>query len=143
MSQNGVNKVILLGRAGQQPEVKFTTSGKPVATFSLAINESFKDGDGEKQERVQRVRCVAFQRVAEICGEFIDKGRELFVEGRLQTRKYDDKEGKTNTVTEVVVSTLRLLSGSRNGSGQSPAEHAEPPAAAGSAGPENSDDIPF
>ncbi len=71
MSWNGVNKVILLGRAGQKPEVKFTSGGKPVATFSLAINESFKNGSGEKQDRVLWVRCVAFQRVAEICGEYI------------------------------------------------------------------------
>ncbi len=124
MSQNGVNKVILLGRAGQKPEVKFTSSGKPVATFSLAINESFKNGSGEKQERVQWVRCVAFQRVAEICGEYVEKGRELFVEGRLQTRKYTGRNEQERTVTEVVISQLRLLGGKSrpNGTEAAPAE---------------------
>jgi len=124
MSQNGVHKVILLGRAGQKPEVKFTSGGKPVATLSLAINESFKNGSGEKQERVLWVRGVAFQRVAEICGEYIDKGRELYVEGRLQTRKYTDRNEEEKTVTEVVISQLRLLGGKsrHNGTEGAPAE---------------------
>jgi len=141
MSQNGVNKVILLGRAGQKPEVKFTSGGKPVANFSVAINESFKNGDGEKQERVQWVRCVAWQRLAEICGEYIDKGRELFIEGRLQTRKYTDRNQEERTVTEVVVSQLRLVGGARPGNGSGPAQ----PDAAGPSTRETEDaeDRPF
>ena len=141
MSQNGVNKVILLGRAGQRPEVKFTSGGKPVANFSVAINESFKNGDGEKQERVQWVRCVAWQRLAEICGEYIDKGRELFIEGRLQTRKYTDRNQEERTVTEVVVSQLRLVGGARQGNGSGPAQ----PDAAGPSTrkTEDAEDCPF
>lgn len=140
MSQNGVYKVILLGRAGQKPEVKFTSGGKPVATFSLAINESFKNGSGEKQERVLWVRCVAFQRVAEICGDYIDKGRELFVEGRLQTRKYTDWNEEERTVTEVVILQLRLLGGKRNPNGNEAAP-AEPGSASSPA--EDPEDCPF
>jgi len=141
MSQNGVNKVILLGRAGQKPEVKFTSGGKPVANFSVAINESYKNGDGEKQERVQWVRCVAWQRLAEICGEYIDKGRELFIEGRLQTRKYTDRNQEERTVTEVVVSQLRLVGGARHGNESGPTQpHAGAPSARQA---EDIEDCPF
>ncbi len=141
MSQNGVNRVILLGRAGQKPEVKFTSGGKPVANFSAAINGSYKNGDGEKQERVQWVRCVAWQRLAEICGEYTDKGRELFIEGRLQTRKYTDRNQEERTVTEVVVSQLRLVGGARNENGSTSTQPDAGPPSARQA--EDVEDCPF
>jgi len=118
MPEIGVNKVILIGRTGADTDLKYTSSGKAVATFSLAINESFKNGQGEQQEHVEWVRCVAWGRLAEVCGEFLTKGGRAYAEGRLQTRKYEDREGNEHTVNEVVVRQLRLLGGPRNGNGE-------------------------
>jgi len=140
MSEIGVNKVILIGRTGADADVKYTAGGKAVANFSLAINESFKKGDGEQRDRVQWVRCVVWGKLAEVCGQYLTKGKQAYAEGRLQTRKYDDRDGNKRTVTEIVVTQLRFLGGSRNGNGDS--GHAPAPADATQA--EISDqDIPF
>ena len=115
MSSMGVNKVILLGNAGQNAELKSTSGGKSVANFSLAINQPFrnkKDGN----QRVQWVRCVAWDKLAQIAERFVAKGTVVFVEGRLQTRKFEDREGATKTVTEVVVGSLRDLGGAKTSS---------------------------
>jgi single-strand DNA-binding protein len=114
MSNNGVNKVILIGNAGQDVEVKSTSSGKSVANFSLAVNESFRDKKGKSVKRVEWVRCVAWNNLAEIAGKYVTKGKQLFVEGRLQTRRYEDGEGTAKTICEVVVTTLRVLVGGKN-----------------------------
>jgi single-strand DNA-binding protein len=95
-----------------------------VANFSLAINESFRNGAGELRDRVQWVKCVAWGKLAEVCGQYLTKGTRAYAEGRLQTRKYDDRDGNEQTVTEIVVSQLRLLGGSRNGNADS--GHAAP-----------------
>ena len=139
MPEIGVNKVILIGRTGANAELKYASSGKAAANFSLAINESFKTGDGEQRERVQWVRCVAWGKLAEICGEFLTRGKQAYAEGRFQTRSYDDRDGKEHTVCEVVVRQLRLLGGPGNGNGKTE-QSARPP--------ENPDadisgDIPF
>ena len=122
MSSIGVNKVILLGNAGQNVEVRSTSGGKSVANFSLAINQPFrskKDGN----QRVEWVRCVAWDKLAQIAEKFVAKGTVVFVEGRLQTRQFG-REGGTKTVTEVVVASLRVLGGakasSRNWAHESP-----------------------
>lgn len=120
----GVNKVILVGRTGADTEIKYTASGKAVANFSLAINESFRSGTGEQRDRVQWVKCVAWGKLAEICGQYLTKGTRAYAEGRLQTRKFDDRDGNERTVTEIAVSQLRLLGGSRNGNADS--GHAAP-----------------
>jgi single-strand DNA-binding protein len=117
MPEIGVNKVILIGRTGADAEIKYTSSGKAVANFSLAINDSFKNRDGEQTERVEWVRCVAWEKLAEVCGEFLTKGKQAYAEGRLQTRTYEDREGNQRTVSEVVVRQLRLLGGPGNGNG--------------------------
>ena len=129
MSNVGVNKVILIGNAGQDAELKSTSSGKSVANFSLAINEGFRDKAGKSAQRVEWVRCVAWNKLAEIAGKYVSKGRLVFVEGRLQTRQYENREGTEKTVSEVVVTTLRVLSGGKNngsahGDGEAPAEAA-------------------
>jgi single-strand DNA-binding protein len=117
-----------------------TSNGKAVANFSLAINDSFKNKDGEQTERVEWVRCVAWERLAEVCGEFLTKGKQAYAEGRLQTRTYEDREGNQRTVCEVIVRQLRLLGGPGNGNGNGE-QTARPP--------ENSDaeieaeEIPF
>ena len=140
MSEIGVNKVILIGRTGADADVKYTAGGKAVANFSLAINESFKKGDGEQRDRVQWVRCVAWGKLAEVCGQYLTKGKQAYAEGRLQTRKYDDRDGNERTVVEIVVSQLRFLSGSRSGNGDS--AQAPPPAHATQADVSDQD-IPF
>lgn len=119
MSEIGVNKVILIGRTGADVDVKYTAGGKAVANFSLAINESFRKGNGEQRDRAQWVRCVAWGKLAEVCGQYLTKGKQAYAEGRLQTRKYDGRDGNERTVTEIVVSQLRLLGGSKNGNGDS------------------------
>ena len=124
MPEIGINKVILIGRTGSDSELKYTSNGKAVANFSLAINESFKNGDGEQRERVQWVRCVVWEKLAEVCGEFLTRGKQAYAEGRFQTRTYNDREGTEHTVSEVVVSQLRLLGGPKNGNGK--AEHSTP-----------------
>jgi len=123
MSELGVNKVVLVGRAGGNAELKFSAGGKPVASFSLAVNESFKTRDGEKNDHVEWFRCVCFNKLAEIVGQYVTTGKLLFIEGRLQTRKYDDREGNARKVIEVVVTQLRLLAsgnGSANGNSERP-----------------------
>jgi single-strand DNA-binding protein len=105
-----VNKVILLGHLGKDPEVRYTPSGIPVARFSLATNERFKDKAGDWQDRAEWHQVVAWQRLAEIVGEYVKKGAKLYVEGRLQTSSWDDKEsGEKKYRTEIVAESVVLL----------------------------------
>jgi single-strand DNA-binding protein len=107
-----VNKVILVGNLGKDPEVKYTPGGVPVAKFSLATNERYKDKGGEWQDRTEWHNLVAFQRTAEIVGEYVKKGSKIYVEGRLQTSSWEDKQsGEKKYRTEVIVQDLVLLSG--------------------------------
>src|SRR5579872_2849741 len=109
-----VNKVILIGNLGKDPEVKYTPSGTPVAKFTLATNERYKDKDGQWQDRTEWHNIVAWQRTAEIAGEYLKKGRSVYIEGRLQTHSWDDKtSGQKKYMTEIVVSDLVLLGGGR------------------------------
>jgi len=132
-----LNKVLLIGYAGADSEMKFTAAGIPVANFSLVVTEVYKNGDGEKKTNTLWIRCVAWRRWAEIAGEFVTRGKFLFVEGRLQFRSYEDREGKKRDVTEVVVTLLRLLGPAKNGNS---AKAAEPSKAAE---PVNESDNPF
>jgi single-strand DNA-binding protein len=107
-----VNKVILLGHLGKDPEIKYTSNNIPVATFSLATSERFKDKDGNWQDRTEWHNVVAWQRTAEIAHEYLKKGRQVYIEGRIQTRSWEDKQsGEKKYRTEVVVSDLVLLGG--------------------------------
>ena len=107
-----VNKVILIGRLGADPEIRYTADGQPVATFRIATNEVWVK-DGQKQERTEWHRIVAFGRLAEICGEYLSKGRQVYIEGRLQTRSYEDREGIKRFVTEIVALNMQMLGGRR------------------------------
>ena len=110
----GVNKVILIGNLGNDPDIRYTASGAAVANISLATAESWKDKNtGEKQERTEWHRVVFFGRLAEIVGEYLRKGSQVYVEGRLQTRKWQDKEGKDRYTTEIVANEMQML-GSRS-----------------------------
>jgi single-strand DNA-binding protein len=113
-----VNKVILIGHLGKDPEMKFTQGGMPVAKFTLATNERQKDKDGNWQERTEWHNIVAFQRTAEIVGEYLKKGRQVYIEGSLRTGSWDDKEtGKKMYKTDILVNDLVLLGGGRGEGG--------------------------
>lgn len=149
----GVNKVILVGNLGRDPEVRYSPNGQAVANVTIATSESWKDKNtGEKQERTEWHRIVFWGKLAEIAGEYLKKGSQIYVEGRLQTRKWTDKEGHEKYTTEVVANEMQML-GSRQGAGAPPSdfnqdEPAAAPAAKASpakaaAGGDFDDDIPF
>lgn len=112
----GINKVILIGNLGRDPEVRFTPSGQAVANFSIATSESWTDKtSGQKNEKTEWHRIVVWGKLAELCGEYLKKGRQCYVEGRLQTREWTDKENKKNYTTEVVANTVQFLGGGAGG----------------------------
>ncbi|MEO6929948.1 MAG: single-stranded DNA-binding protein [Casimicrobiaceae bacterium] len=110
-----VNKVILLGNLGRDPETRYTTGGDAVTNLRIATSEQWKDKAGEKQERTEWHSVVLFGRQAEVAGEYLKKGRSVYIEGRLQTRKYTDKEGVEKYSTEVVADRMQLIGGAREG----------------------------
>src|SRR5215471_6916962 len=111
-----LNKVMLIGNLGKDPEVKYTPQGTPVAKLALATNERYKDRDGQWQDRTEWHNVVLWQRLAEIAGEYLKKGSKVYIEGRLQTRSWDDKQtNQKKYMTEVVASDLLLLSGRGDG----------------------------
>lgn len=141
-----VNKVILVGNVGKDPEVKYSPSGSAIAKFSVATNERFKDRNGEWQERVEWHSIVAWQRLAEIVGEFVATGSKVYIEGKLQTSSWEDRQsGQTRYRTEVVARELVLL-GSR-GNGTTESQESQPGPAARYETPtenaEDPEDIPF
>ncbi|HSQ81006.1 MAG TPA: single-stranded DNA-binding protein [Casimicrobiaceae bacterium] len=112
-----VNKVILLGNLGRDPETRYTTDGGAITNLNIATSEQWKDKSGEKQERTEWHRVVLFGRTAEIAGEYLKKGRSVYIEGRLQTRKYTDKDGVEKYSTEIVADRMQLIGGAREGGG--------------------------
>jgi single-strand DNA-binding protein len=142
----GVNKVILVGNLGQDPEVKYMPSGGAVCNISLATTDSWKDKNtGERQERTEWHRVVFFNRLAEIAGEYLRKGSQVYVEGRLQTREWQDKEGQKRYTTEIVASDMQMLGG-RGSLDETPLRSTGTPTQARkqeSSTEEFDDDIPF
>ena len=110
-----VNKVILVGRLGKDPETRYMTSGEAVTNCTLATSENWKDKSGEKQEKTEWHNLVFYRRLAEIAGEYLKKGSQVYVEGKLQTRKWQDKEGKDRYTTEIVVNEMTMLGGKSTG----------------------------
>jgi single-strand DNA-binding protein len=146
----GVNKVILIGHLGKDPEVRYMPSGNAVCNVTLATSDSWKDKQsGETKDRTEWHNLVFYGRLAEIAGEYLRKGSQAYVEGRLQTRKWQDKSGNDRYTTEIVVNDMQMLGG--RGGGGSGAEYGAAPAAAASSssgrapagGDEFDDDIPF
>ena len=137
-----LNKVMLIGNLGKDPELRHTPSGVAVATFTVATNESWKDQDGNMQERTEWHNIVAWRKLAEVCGEWLKKGKKVYVEGRIQTRSYDDKNtGAKKYMTEIVLDSMIMLDG--RGGGEAPSQPTavaapDEPAAAG-----KDDDLPF
>lgn len=136
-----INKVILIGNLGKDPEVRYSQSGDAIATFNVATTEVWKKQDGGKEEQTEWHRVVAFKRLAEICGEYLSKGSKVYVEGRLQTRKWQDKEGGTRYTTEIVAREMKMLSPKGSGGSGSGGDGGmdEPPFPETSMG----DDVPF
>lgn len=145
-----VNKVILIGNLGADPEVRYMPSGDAITNIRLATTDTWKDKNGEKQERTEWHRVAFFSKLAEIAGEYLKKGSQVYIEGRLQTRKWQDKDGQERYTTEIVADRMQML-GSRAGAGNSFEVVDKPAAGGGSAKPKKSggdfdnfeDDIPF
>ncbi len=135
----GVNKVILVGNLGADPEIRYTPSGTAVANFRIATSENWTNKEGQRETRTEWHRIVTFGKLAEICGEYLSKGKQVYIEGRIQTRQWDDKEGVKRYTTEVVANTMQMLG--RPGD-QPQAPEGEPPKAEEPAPPEM-DDVPF
>lgn len=134
----GVNKVILIGRLGQDPELKYTPNGTPVVNFNIATNYAWTDKKGKKQTGVDWHRIIAWNKLGEICAEYLAKGRQVYVEGKLKTRSWE-KDGRRNYITEVVASDVQFLSAKNNRDERSETSPAELPAARDY----KDDDIPF
>ena len=105
-----INKVILIGNLGSDPELRHTQAGAPVATFNVATTEKWKNKDGEPQEQTEWHRIVAWQRLAEICEEYLSKGSRVYIEGKLQTRKWQDQDGNDRYTTEIIAREMKMLS---------------------------------
>ena len=143
-----LNKVMLIGNLGKDPELRFMSSGVPVATFTMATNESWKDQEGNLQERTEWHNIVAWRKLAEICGEWLKKGKKVYIEGRIQTRSYDDKNtGAKKYMTEIVADSMIMLDGKSAGAPQESSGASQESSGAASA-PEpaagaSNDDLPF
>lgn len=144
---SGVNKVILIGNLGADPDLKYTPSGAAVCELRLATNESWTGKDGQKQDRTEWHRVIVWNKLAENCAKYLSKGRMAYVEGKIQTRQWDDKDGNKRYTTEVLASTVQFLGGRGEDSGRggggygAQAEPDKSSTGAGYGGPV--DDIPF
>ena len=141
----GINKVILIGNLGNDPDVRYTSGGSAVANVSVATSETWRDKEtGDQQERTEWHRIVFFGRLAEIVSEYLRKGSKIYVEGRLQTRKWQDRDGNDRYTTEIVANEMQMLDG-KGGSGDfagAPAQARRPQSANVPAGPATQDNIP-
>jgi len=118
MARRGVNKVILIGNVGSDPELKYTTNGAGVSNFSVATNETWMDKNtNERQERTEWHRIVAWGRLAEICNQYLRKGSKVYLEGRLQTRSWEDQSGQKRYTTEIVAAEMQMLDSREDGAG--------------------------
>ena len=144
----GVNKVILLGRLGKDPEMRYAPSGTAIATFSMATNHKQKSPEGEWVDKTEWHNLIAFGKTAEIAGEYLKKGKQLYIEGRLQTSSWEDKQGQKKYKTEIVVSDLQMI-GAKGDESIAPSNEKVTPAAEQSKAPpkepavEEEDDLPF
>ncbi len=154
----GVNKVILIGNLGRDPELRYTQGGQAVVNFTLATSENWTDKSGEKVERTEWHRIVVWGRVGELCAQYLSKGRTVYIEGRIQTREWEDKDGNKRFTTEINAQTVQFLGGPRGdsdsgsgpGGGGSGGPNRGPSSSSGpgpddgmGSGPPGSDDIPF
>ena len=145
-----INKFIGIGNLTRDPELKATPQGVSVASFSIACNEKFKDKDGNRQEKVEYINIVAWRQLAEICGKFLHKGKQVYIEGKIQTRTYDDRDGNKKYITEIVANDMKML-GSKSdhqpngqtGQQQHAQQRQSSPQPNNPEWPDDSDEIPF
>lgn len=137
-----VNRVFLIGRLGRDPEVRYTSSGSAVATFSMATDERWTDSEGQRQVRTEWHNIVAWRKLGEICGQYLKKGRLIFIEGRIQTREWDDRDGNKRRTTEIVASNMQMLETRTSTGGGAPVAEAKESTDAMEIGITD-DDIPF
>jgi len=139
LSQKGgnmINKAILIGRLGKDPEVRYTPDGTMVTNFNLATDEQWKDKNGEKVQKTEWHRIVTFGKLAEICGNYLVKGKQVYIEGRIQTRGWEDKDGVKRYTTEIIASDMKMLDSKGQGK-------AEVPVAEAVSGSRPEEDVPF
>ncbi|HZY45022.1 MAG TPA: single-stranded DNA-binding protein [Anaerolineae bacterium] len=116
----GLNKVMIIGRLGRDPEMRYTASGKPVTVFSVAVNRTWTTGDGDRHEETEWFNVVAWGNLAEICKQHLHKGQSVYIDGRLQTRSWDDPDGKKHYRTEIVANEMIMLGDRRGEGGEEP-----------------------
>lgn len=140
-----LNKAMLIGNLGKDPELKYMTNGKAVVNFSIATSEQWKDKDsGEKKEKTEWHNIVVFDKLAEICGKYLKKGSTVYIEGKLQTRKWTDKNGVDRYTTEILAREMKMMCGKKDsgeGKSEEPAPYGKEPNSAG--GGDFNDDVPF
>jgi single-strand DNA-binding protein len=144
----GVNKAILVGNLGRDPELRYTQGGQAVVNFSIATSENWTDKSGERQERTEWHRIVAWGKTGELCAQYLSKGRTVYIEGRIQTREWEDKEGQKRTTTEINAQTVTFIGGGGGGGGAAgggaPRSGGnDVSGGGGSEGPPPADDVPF
>lgn len=142
-----LNKVILIGRLGKDPETRFMPNGEAVCNFSVATSESWKDQNGKRQERIEWHNITMYRRLAEIAGQYLNKGSQVYLEGKIQSRKYQGKDGIERTTYDIIVNEMKMLGGG-NGEQQAQGEAPTPPRSQAPAAPaapaeDIDDDIPF
>jgi len=144
---SGVNKVILIGHLGADPEVRFTQGGTAVANMRIATSERFKNRNGEQEERTEWHRVVAWARLAEICQQYLKKGKQVYIEGRLQTRSWEDQQGNKRYSTEIVANNMQMLGRAGDSPMDVPSQDvpasAQPAGAPRGGGSADDDDLPF
>ncbi|MDI6802251.1 MAG: single-stranded DNA-binding protein [Bacteroidota bacterium] len=141
MASKSLNKVMLIGNLGKDPELRYTANGTAVASFSIATTDSWKNTEGAVQERTEWHNIIAWNKLAEVCGEWLKKGQKVYIEGNIRTRNYDDKDGKKKYVTEIYADNLIMLGGGKGAStssGEPKEEGVTPPLSS-----QQDDDLPF
>ena len=142
-----VNKVMLIGNLGRDPEVRYTPAGRAVARFSLATGEVWTDADGNRQERTEWHNIVVWGKQAESCSQYLSKGRQVFIDGSIRSRSYDDRDGNRRYITEIIAQRVQFLGGARGSEGAVAAPPTDPPAGqeeqAAAPSAAGDDDIPF
>jgi single-strand DNA-binding protein len=133
----GLNKVMIIGHLGRDPEMRYTPSGRPVTTFTVATSRSWNTADGERHTETEWFNVVAWGNLAEICKQYLKKGQQVYIEGRLQTRRWDDKEGNKHTSVEVVANEMMMLGDRRDSQNQSNEQESFDDSSA------NEDEFPF
>lgn len=144
-----LNKVILIGRLGREPELRYMANGEAVCNFSVATSESWKDKNGQRQESTEWHNVTMYRKLAEIAGKYLTKGSQVYLEGKIQSRKYQGKDGIERTAYEIIANEMKMLGG-RNDSGQQSAQHTPPehsrrqaPATPAAPAEDINDDVPF